>query len=55
MALAIAAETGWGILQLDVKTAFLNDEEVYVKMDPGFDTTAEEGITLVIKLLEEPL
>ena len=38
MALAIAAHENWGVLQLDVQTAFRNasvQEELYVRTPPG--------------------
>ena len=55
MVLAIAAEKEWDVMQLDVQTAFLNadvDEEVYVKMAPGFETSTGEGTPQVMKLLK---
>lgn len=55
MVLTIAAEKDWDVLELGVQTLFLNtdvDEEVYVKMAPGFETTTEEGIPLVMMLLK---
>ena len=38
--LAFAASKGFKVLQMDVKSAFLNgfiEEEVYVKQPPGFE------------------
>ena len=42
---ALAAQRGWKMHQLDIKTAFLNgdlQEEVYVKQPPGFATKEKE-------------
>ena len=53
MVLAIAAELNFEVRQLDVKTAFLYadiEEEVYVTMAPGFETTNLDGVQLVMKL-----
>ena len=53
MVLAIATELNLEVRQLDVKTAFLyadNEEEVYVKTAPGFETTNKNGVQLVMKL-----
>ena len=38
---------------LDVQTAFLNvdvEEDVFVKMAPGYETNEEAGVPLVMKL-----
>lgn len=51
--LAIAAEIGSEVIQLDVKTAFLCaeiGENVYILMTAGFETTETDGVQLVIKL-----
>lgn len=53
MVLAIAAEMNWEVRQLDVKTAFLyadKEEDVFVKMAPGFETNKTKGQKLVMKL-----
>ena len=39
LVVALAAEEGWPVYQMDVKSAFLNEnlkEEVYVEQPPGF-------------------
>ena len=44
--LALAAQEGWGVHHMDVKSAFLNGdlkEEVYVRQPPGFAILGEEG------------
>ena len=44
--LALAAEEGWSVHHIDVKSAFLNGdlkEEVYVRQPPGFAIVREEG------------
>ena len=53
MALAIAPELDYEGYMLDVQTAFLNadvEEEVFVKMPPGYERSKESGVPLVIKL-----
>ena len=43
--IAIAAEMGWRIHQMDVKTAFLNGfikEEVYIEQPQGFEVSGRE-------------
>ena len=53
MMLAIAAELDYEVLMLDVKTAFLNadvEEEVNVKMAPGYETYDMSGVPFVMKL-----
>ena len=42
----IAAEMGWKIHQMDVKTAFLNgfiQEEVYIEQPQGFEVHGKES------------
>ena len=44
--MAIVAEMGWRIHQMDVKTAFLNDileEEVYIEQSHGFELYGRES------------
>eukprot|EP00253_Pinus_taeda_P022318 PITA_22318 len=44
--LALSAEMGWKIHQMDVKTAFLNgkiEEEVYIEQPEGFETSDRES------------
>jgi len=44
--LALAAQEGWKVHHMDVKSAFLNGdlkEEVYVRQMPGFAVAGEEG------------
>jgi len=44
--LVVAAQEGWSVHHLDVKSAFLNGdlkEEVYVQQPPGFAVPREEG------------
>ena len=51
--LAIAAELDYEVLMLDMQTAFLNadvEEEVYVKMAPGYETYDTSGVPFVMKL-----
>ena len=55
MVLAIAAEFGFEYWQLDYNTAFLNakvEEEVYVKMAPGYEEFSNDGVPMVIRLLK---
>ena len=52
MMLAIAAELDYEIYMMDVQTAFLNadvDEEVFVKMPPGYERINKAGVPLVTK------
>jgi hypothetical protein len=47
--LAIAAEEGWSVHHMDVKSVFLNgelQEEVYVTQPPGFVVRGQEGKVL---------
>ena len=51
--LAIVAEPHYEVLMLDVQTAFLNadvEEEVYIKMAPGYETYDKSGVPFMIKL-----
>ena len=51
--LAIAAEPDYEVLMLDVQTTFLIDgveEEVYVKIAPGYETYDKSGVPFVMKL-----
>ena len=44
--LALAAQEGWQVYHMDVKSAFLNGdlkEEVYVRQPSGFTVAREEG------------
>ena len=53
MVLPIAAELDYEIYMLDVQTAFLNadvEEEVFVKMDPGYERSNGSEVPLVVKL-----
>ena len=53
MMLAIPAELDYEVLMLDMQTAFLNadvEEEVYVKMAPGYETYDTSGVPFVMKL-----
>jgi hypothetical protein len=46
---ALAAQEGWRVHHMDVKSAFLNDdlkEEVYVHQPPGFAIPRKEGKVL---------
>ena len=55
MVLPIAAELDYEIYMLDVQTAFFNadvEEEVFVKMDPGYERSNEFEVPLVMKLKE---
>ena len=54
MMLAITAELDYEVLILNVQTAFLNaddvEEEVHVKMAPGYETYDKSGVPFVMKL-----
>ena len=56
MVLAIATELDFECLQLDYNTAFLNakkvEEEVYVKMAPGYEELSNDGVPMVMRLLK---
>jgi len=48
----LAAQKGWNIYQLDVKSAFLNgvlEEEIYIKQPSGFLIEGKEGKVLRLK------
>jgi hypothetical protein len=51
--LALAAQEGWRVHHMDVKSAFLNDEdlkeEVYVHQPPGFAIPDKEGKVLRLR------
>jgi hypothetical protein len=50
--LALAAQEGWHVHHMDVKSAFLNDdlkEEVYVHQPPGFVIPGKEGKVLRLR------
>ena len=53
MVLAIAAKMNWEAVQLDVKTAFIYadiEDDVFVEMAFGYETTNRKGVQLVMKL-----
>ena len=55
MVLAIAAEFDFECWQLNYNTAFLNagvEEEVYVKMAPGYEEFSNDGVPMVMRLLK---
>ena len=55
MVLAIAAEFDLECWQLDYNTAFLNakvEEDVYVKMAPGYEEFSNNGVPMVLRLLK---
>ena len=55
MVLAIATEFDFECWQLDYNTAFLNakvEEEVYVKMAPGYEEFSNDGVPMVTRLLK---
>ncbi|CAN0247142.1 unnamed protein product [Ascophyllum nodosum] len=55
MVLAIAAGFDFECWQLDYNTAFLNatvEEEVYVKMAPGYEEFSNDGVPTVMRLLK---
>jgi hypothetical protein len=48
----IAAEMGWRIHQMDVKTAFLNgfiEEEVYIEQPQGFEVLGRESHVCLLR------
>jgi transposase InsO family protein len=50
--LALAAQAGWHVHQMDVKSAFLNGdlkEEVYVHQPPGYEIPGKEGKVLRLR------
>ena len=55
MVLAIAARFDFECWQLDYNTAFLNakvEEEVHVKMAPGYEEFSNDGVPMVMRLLK---
>jgi hypothetical protein len=49
---ALAAQEGWRVHHMDVKSAFINDdlkEEVYVHQPPGFTISGKEGKVLRLR------
>ena len=53
--LAIAAEFDFECWQLDYNTTFLNakvEEEVYVKMAPGYEEFSNDGVPMVLSLIK---
>lgn len=47
MIIAVAAQNGWGIHQLDVKSAFLHgelEEEVFVEQPQGYEVKGKEDM-----------
>ena len=55
MVVAIAAEFDFECWQLDYNTAFLNakiEEEVHVKMAPGYEEFNNDGVPMVMRLLK---
>ena len=55
MVLAMAAEFDFKCWQLDYNTVFLNakvEEEVYVKMAPGYEEFSNDGVPMVTRLLK---
>ena len=50
---AFSAELDYKVHMLDMQTAFLNtnvEEDVFVKMAPGYETNGKAGLSLVMKL-----
>ncbi|KZV42061.1 retrovirus-related Pol polyprotein from transposon TNT 1-94 [Dorcoceras hygrometricum] len=45
MILAVAAHKGWGVYQLDVKSAFLHgklEEDIYVEQPQGYEVSGKK-------------
>jgi len=52
LVLALAAQNGWKVFQLDVKSAFLNgslQEEIYVDQPEGFAAQGQEEKVYLLK------
>ena len=50
--ISLAAEIGWRVHQMDVKTAFLNgviEEEVYIEQLKGFDVENKESHVCILR------
>ena len=50
--LVVAAQHGWIIYQMDIKSAFLNgyvDEEIYVEQPQGFEIAGKENKVYKLK------
>ncbi|CAL1356030.1 unnamed protein product [Linum trigynum] len=52
MVISLAAQNGWKIHQMDVKSAFLNgylEEDIYVEQPPGYIVEGQEDKVLKLK------